>query len=325
MCSSHAAKLGGMGSSAMGVAMNAGVPALRGANDAKTSPVRPNALTIDVEEHFQVHNFEGVVRREDWDRQPSRVAANTRLLLRLLADYDVRATFFVLGWVAERHPELVREIGEAGHEIGTHGYAHQLIYRQTPGEFDEDIGRAVEALERADVPAPIGYRAPGFSITARSMWAPEILLKHGIEYDSSIFPLALHDRYGMRSASRFANRLPCGLWEFPLSTVRFAGQNWPVGGGGYFRLYPLWLTRVALRRLKEEGQPAVCYVHPWEFDPEQPRVSGAPLLSRFRHYQNLDQTERRLRALLEEFRFAPMRETFADRLSAGAFRPEAQA
>lgn len=296
----------------------------RGAG-GKTGVMRSNALTIDVEEHFQVHNLEGAVRREDWDRQPSRVVANTRLLLGLLADHDVRATFFVLGWVAERHPDLVREIGAAGHEVGTHGYAHQLIYRQTPAEFDDDIGRAVEAILRAGGPAPIGYRAPGFSITAQSMWATEILQKRGMLYDSSIFPLALHDRYGVRSASRFANRLPCGLWEFPPSTLRFAGQNWPVAGGGYFRLYPLWLTRFALRRLSREGQPAVFYVHPWEFDPGQPRVSGLSALSRFRHYQNLNLTERRLRALLAEFRFAPMREAFADRLSPRTARPEAQA
>ncbi|HET7292123.1 MAG TPA: XrtA system polysaccharide deacetylase [Vicinamibacteria bacterium] len=274
-----------------------------------------NALTIDVEEHFQVHNLARHFDRETWDLQPSRVVRNTRLLLRILAEYDVRATFFVLGWVAERHPALVKELAAAGHEVATHGYGHALIYDQTPTEFDEDIRRAVASIEAAGLPRPIGYRAPGFSITARSLWAPDILLGHGLRYDSSIFPTVAHDRYGMRGAERFAHRLPCGLLELPPSTVRMGRQNWPVAGGGYFRLYPLWVTKAALRRINAEGQPAVFYVHPWEFDPDQPRVRGVSLLKRFRHYQNLDKTERRLRALLTEFRFAPMREVFAERIA----------
>jgi polysaccharide deacetylase family protein (PEP-CTERM system associated) len=277
-----------------------------------------NALTIDVEEHFQVHNFTGAIGRETWDWQPSRVVTNTARLLHILAEHDARATFFVLGWVAERHPTLVKAIAEAGHEVASHGYDHALIYEQSRAEFDGDIQRAIEAIEAAGVPRPIGYRAPGFSITARSLWALEVLLKHGIRYDASIFPLVAHDRYGMRDASRFANRLACGLWEFPPSTVRWAGQNWPAAGGGYFRLYPLWVTRMALRRINAEGQPVVFYIHPWELDPGQPRVTGVPLLGRFRHYQNLDKTEQRLRALLDEFRFAPLREVFADELSADA-------
>ena len=276
-----------------------------------------NALTIDVEEHFQVHAFEQVIRRADWDGYPSRVVANTRRVLRLLADRGVRATFFVLGWVAERHPELVREIAAAGHEIGTHGYWHELIYRQTADEFAADLRRSIQAIERASQGVrPAGYRAPAFSVTRQSLWALDVMREHGIQYDSSIFPLAAHDRYGINSADRFANKVRDDLWEFPVSTVRLGRQNWPVAGGGYFRLFPLWITRQAIRRINAEGRPAVVYLHPWEFDPEQPRVAKAPPLSRFRHYVNLGKTESRLRALLQEFQFGTMREAFAAQLAA---------
>lgn len=278
-----------------------------------------NALTIDVEEHFQVHAFETVVARPAWDRYPSRVVANTRRILALLAEYKVRATFFVLGWVADRSPELVREIAAAGHEIATHGYWHELIYRQTPAEFAADLGQSLDAIGRALAGCkPAGYRAPAFSITKQSLWALDVLRDHGLVYDSSIFPLAAHDRYGINNAQRFANQMEGGLWEFPVSTVRLGKQNWPVAGGGYFRLFPLWLTRQAIRHLNEQGRPAVIYLHPWEFDPEQPRVPGAPLLSRFRHYVNLGKTESRLRALLSEFAFAPMCDVFASYLEIGS-------
>lgn len=278
-----------------------------------------NVLTIDVEEHFQVHAFERVIDRADWERMPSRVVANTQRILRLLAESDVRATFFVLGWVADRHPALVAEIAGAGHEIGTHGYWHELIYRQTPAEFADDLRRSIAAIERA-VPGVrlLGYRAPAFSITQRSLWALDVLREQGLHYDSSIFPLAAHDRYGIADADRFASQPRAGLWEFPASTVRIAGRNWPVAGGGYFRLYPLTLTRQAIQQLNREGQPAVVYLHPWEFDPEQPRVAGAPLLSRFRHYVNLRHTGDRLRALLHEFPFGPMCEVFHERLAGEA-------
>lgn len=276
-----------------------------------------NALTIDVEEHFQVHAFEKVISRADWDGYPSRVAANTRRILRLLADQGVRATFFVLGWVADRQPELVREIAAAGHEIGTHGYWHELIYRQTADEFAADLHRSMQAIDRAARGVRLaGYRAPAFSITRQSLWALDILRQHGLQYDSSIFPLAAHDRYGIGDADRFANQVRDGLWEFPVSTVRLGKQNWPVAGGGYFRLFPLWITRQAVRRINAEGRPAVVYLHPWEFDPDQPRVARAPRLSRFRHYVNLGKTESRLRALLQEFQFGTMREAFAAQLEA---------
>ena len=274
-----------------------------------------NALTIDVEEHFQVHGFETVVDRAAWDQYPSRVVDNTRRVLRLLEESQVRATFFVLGWIADRYPDLVKEIAASGHEIGTHGYWHRLIYRQTSEQFTADLRRSLDAIARAlKGPPPAGFRAPAFSITKRSLWALEILRDHGLIYDSSIFPLVAHDRYGIGDADRFANKTRCGLWEFPVSTVRLGKQNWPVAGGGYFRLYPLSVTRWAIRRLNAEGHPAVMYLHPWEFDPDQPRIPGVPWTSRFRHYVNLRKTESRLRALMGEFNYAPMREVFGGHL-----------
>jgi polysaccharide deacetylase family protein (PEP-CTERM system associated) len=277
-----------------------------------------NALSIDVEDYFQVHALEGVVHRADWDSYPSRVEANTRRVLRVLADSHVRATFFVLGWVAERFPHLVVEIAAAGHEVATHGYWHELIYRQTPQEFAADLSRSLQALRSAlatggDTTAAVpvlGYRAPSFSIVRDSLWALDVLRDYGLCYDSSIFPLVAHDRYGIANANRFAHRLANGLWELPVSTVHLAGRNWPVAGGGYFRLYPYWLTCKGIRRINAEGHPAVVYLHPWEFDPHQPRISGVGAVSRFRHYVNLAQTEARFRRLLQDFPFAPMAEVF---------------
>jgi polysaccharide deacetylase family protein (PEP-CTERM system associated) len=278
------------------------------------SPIR-NALTIDVEEHFQVHAFETVVDRSAWDHYPSRVVANTHRILRLLAEYNVRATFFVLGWVADRYPDLVKKIATSGHEIATHGYWHELVYRQTLDEFAADLSQSLDAIGQAyNGLQPAGYRAPAFSITKQSLWALDVLRDHSITYDSSIFPLVAHDRYGMNNANRFANKMCDGLWEFPVSTVRLGKQNWPVAGGGYFRLFPLWITRQAIRHLDTQGHPAVIYLHPWEFDPDQPRIPNAPLLSRFRHYVNIHKTESRLRALLNEFEFAPLCEVFASYL-----------
>lgn len=276
-----------------------------------------NALTIDVEEHFQVHAFETVVARSAWDSYPSRVVANTQRILRLLADHDLRATFFILGWIADRYPELVREIAAQGHEIATHGYWHELVYRQTPAEFAADLRQSLDAIVRACGLQPAGYRAPAFSITKQSLWALDIICENNLKYDSSIFPLAAHDRYGISNANRFASQMHGGLWELPVSTIRLGNQNWPVAGGGYFRLYPLWLTRQAIRHLNACGYPAVIYLHPWEFDPDQPRIPNAPRLSRFRHYVNIDKTESRLRALLSEFQCGPLSTVFAGCLEAG--------
>ncbi|CCI37391.1 XrtA system polysaccharide deacetylase [Microcystis aeruginosa] len=275
-----------------------------------------NALTFDVEDYFQVESFTDIVSREDWSQYPIRVVENTQRILNLLREYKTHATFFVLGWVADRYPELVQEIAADGHEIATHGYWHQLIYRQTPEEFATDLENSLEAIQKAlGSYSVVGYRAPVFSITNQSLWALDILQKHGIKYDSSIFPVAVHDRYGISNADRFANEIGEGLWEFPPSTVQLGKRNLPVAGGGYFRLFPLPLTRWAIRQINAEGQPAVIYLHPWEFDPEQPRISGASLLSRFRHYLNLEQTESRLRKLLEEFQFGSMSQVFSPQLS----------
>lgn len=286
-----------------------------------------NALTIDVEEYFHAHAYERVIDRASWDRLPSRVAANTRRVLDVLRAADTRATFFVLGWVAERHPDLVREIAAGGHEIATHGHAHELLYRQTRDEFAADLARATAALRAATGGAEpiLGYRAPAFSLTDESRWALDVLHEHGFRYDSSLLPLAnghgTHHstlrggkRYGLSGATRFAARLG-GLWEFPVSTVRFGGRNWSVAGGGLFRLLPLWVNRRMIDRINAEGQPAVVYLHPWEFDPQEPEVPGAPPLARFRHRVNLDKTEGRLRRLLAERRFAPVREVFAAELA----------
>jgi polysaccharide deacetylase family protein (PEP-CTERM system associated) len=285
-----------------------------------------NALSIDVEEYFQAHAYEEVIAPSAWDRLPARVVPNTRRLLALLAEHRTRATFFVLGWVADRHPELVREIVAAGHEVGSHGYAHQLVYRQTPAEFADDLARSLLAIGRAagDDHAPAGYRAPGFSLTDDSLWALDVLRAHGIRYDSSVQPVAPRNgsglrggkRVGVSGAGRFAARLGA-LWEFPVSTLRLGGRNWPVAGGGYFRLLPLWVTRQAIARINAEGHPAVVYLHPWELDPEEPEVSHASALSRFRHRLNLDKTEARLRRLLAGGEFGPLREVFAAELAAG--------
>jgi len=273
-----------------------------------------NALSIDVEDYFQVHAFEKVISRSDWSQYAPRVVKNTHRVLEILADCDTKATFFVLGWVADSFPELVRDIAAGGHEVATHGYSHELIYRQTPQEFEADLKKSLAAIQKAAPVSVWGYRAPAFSITNQSLWALEILKKNGLRYDSSIFPLAAHDRYGIPDAQRFAHRTEPGIWEFPVSTVRLARWNLPVAGGGYFRLYPAWLTRWAIRHLNRGGHPAVVYLHPWEFDPEQPRIQNASLLSKFRHYVNLPHTEKRLRRMLKEFQFAPIREVFASQL-----------
>ena len=278
-----------------------------------------NALTIDVEEYFQAHAYAKVIDRSDWERIPGRVVANVRRLLALLAEHGTRATFFVLGWVADRHPELVREIAAAGHEVGSHGYAHQLVDRQAPEEFAADLARSLAAIGRAlgQPGALLGYRAPGFSLTARTLWALDILRAQGIRYDSSLQPMLTRRGNGAYGASRFATRLNAGLWEFPVSTVRLAGWNCPVAGGAYFRLLPLWVTRRPIDRINAEGRPAVVYLHPWEMDPEEPDVPGAPLPARARHRLNLGRTEARLRSLLGERAFGPLCEVFAAELGKG--------
>ncbi len=270
-------------------------------------------MTVDVEDYFQVSAFDGVVSRSSWERMESRVGVNTRRLLDIFSEHGTSATFFVLAWVAERHPGLVREIAARGHEIASHGYGHQLVYELTPSEFRADIRKARRLLEDAAGQEVRGYRAPSYSITRRSLWALDVLIEEGYTFDSSIFPIH-HDRYGIPGTPRHPHVLRCGagaLIEVPPSTVRVGSMTLPVAGGGYFRLLPYGWTRWGLTRLNEiEKRPAIFFLHPWEIDATQPRLPASGL-SRFRHYRNLDRTEPRLRRLLGDFRFGPMRGVLA--------------
>ena len=271
-----------------------------------------NALTIDVEDYFQVQAFADVISPNQWGRYPRRVERNTYRLLELLERSRARATFFILGWVAEQCPALVRDIFNAGHEIGSHGYGHQMITYGDQKKFRSDVSRATSVLEDKISAKLRCFRAPSYSITAKTLWALEILAELGFEYDSSIFPVH-HDFYGIPNAPRFLHYrlLSTGarLLEFPPSTVRISANNFPVGGGGYFRLLPYNFTAWAIRRINQrENQPALVYLHPWEIDPDQPRIAGG-WRSRFRHYQNLKTTETKLSRLLDEFSWAPISET----------------
>ena len=272
-----------------------------------------NAFTVDVEDYYHVSGFADRIAPADWDGYESRVVPNTRRILELLDACSVRATFFVLGWVADRFPQLIREIHRGGHELGCHSYSHRLVYEMTPDEFRKDLRRARQVVEDVAATPVLAYRAPSFSITERSLWALEILAEEGFEYDSSIFPIH-HDRYGIPGAERFPHRIDCrsgSLVEFPPSVCRIGKLNAPVGGGGYFRLYPAALTERWLARINSRyNQPFMFYVHPWEFDPDQPRLPGSRR-SRFRHYLNLDKTEQRTRRLLQRFRFGTMTEALA--------------
>jgi polysaccharide deacetylase family protein (PEP-CTERM system associated) len=274
-----------------------------------------NALTFDVEEYFHAEAFARVLRPEEWPGLESRVVATTQRLLDVLDRERVRATFFVLGWVAERQPSLVREIASLGHEVGCHGFGHQMIPRLTRDEFERDVTRAKAALEDATGRPVIGYRAPTFSVMRETLWSLDVLCEAGFRYDSSIFPI-VHDRYGIPDAPRFPHRMkaPGGaeLAEFPMSTVLILGRRVPVAGGGYFRLFPYSFTRRAIARINtREGQPAMIYLHPWEIDPEQPRLPVGPL-TRFRHLVNVRKTEARLGRILADFNCAPAAEVLAE-------------
>jgi polysaccharide deacetylase family protein (PEP-CTERM system associated) len=268
-----------------------------------------NALTFDVEEYFHAEVFASVVHPDDWPSLPSRVGESTHRILDLLGRRNVTATFFVLGWVAERHPDLVREIRARGHEIACHGYAHKMISDMSRDDLRDDVRRARRTIEDA-IGAPVaGYRAPTFSIIRETLWALDMLAEEGFSYDSSIFPIH-HDRYGIPDAPRFPHRinLPAGgeLVEFPITTLEVAGQRLPFSGGGYFRLLPYPLIRSAIRRVNHrERMPAIVYLHPWELDARQPRL---PIrgLSRVRHYLNLAHTAEKLDRLLAEFAFGPV-------------------
>jgi polysaccharide deacetylase family protein (PEP-CTERM system associated) len=272
-----------------------------------------NALTIDVEDYFNVSGFESHIKFEDWDKFEGRVEVNTDKLLTILREVNVKATFFVLGWIAEKYPKLVGRIHGEGHEIASHGYAHRLVYKQTETEFREDLKRSKGFLEDSIGDRVIGYRAPSYSIVKSSLWAHDILMEEGFLYDSSIFPIR-RDRYGIPNGNRFPylihgknNR---AILEFPLSTVSILNTNIPVAGGGYLRLFPYRFIKWGLKRINEkESQPTVIYLHPWEIDTNQPRLHGS-FLSRFRHYVCLNKMEQRLKFLLCDFKFHTLKDLY---------------
>ena len=261
-----------------------------------------NAMTVDVEDYFQVSAFEGKIRRDEWDQRECRVQRNTERILAMFDDYGVNATFYMLGWVAERYPQLVKQIVDAGHELASHGYGHVRVVHQTPGEFRQDITRTKQLLEDISGQTVIGYRAASYSIGSGNLWALEELGEAGYRYSSSIYPIK-HDLYGMPEAPRFPFRLrEGGILEIPVTTVTIGQRKIPCGGGGYFRLYPYPLSRWAIRRVNRRDQQAsMFYFHPWEIDPDQPRVAGISMKTRFRHYLNLNRMEGRIRSLLADF------------------------
>jgi polysaccharide deacetylase family protein (PEP-CTERM system associated) len=280
-----------------------------------------NALTIDVEDYFQVNAFAGHIRRDQWDTYPLRVDGNTRRILDMLDHFSIKATFFILGWIAKRLPALIKEIQRRGHELACHGYGHELIYCIGPRAFRDDVRRSKQLLEDQCGEKINGYRAPSYSITGKSLWALDILVEEGFSYDSSIFPV-LHDTYGIPDSQRFPYTIQTGsgcLVEFPLTTLplKLGWKNirLPIAGGGYLRFFPVELIKWGFERINiKEKQPVVLYFHPWEIDPAQPRIN-AGMKSRFRHYLNLNKTEGKLREILSELQFG----TMSSVLGIGAF------
>jgi len=289
-----------------------------------------NALSIDVEEYFQVTAFNGDVPYETWDSYEPRVHAATETVLSILAEYNTKATFFIVGWVARKHPGIVKAIQKEGHEIACHGYAHREISEQTPDTFRKDLRLARSILEGITGKPVRGYRAPTFSITEGTLWALDILIEEGFQYDSSVFPIR-HDRYGMPKAERFPSVIRssngCELLEFPMSTVRLMGMNLPFAGGGFMRLLPLGFISRVIDRINRRGQPVIVYVHPWEFDPDQPRMHASPVTT-FRHYHNISVMNTKFERLLSTHNFAPVCEVLdrcervASPLTAEATREE---
>jgi polysaccharide deacetylase family protein (PEP-CTERM system associated) len=270
-----------------------------------------NALTIDVEDYFQVSAFEGCVARGQWNRLPSRIEHNVERIVQLFGTYEIKATFFTLGWIAEHFPQVVRQIADAGHEIASHGYQHIRISDQSSKQLWQDVIRSKKLLEDVTGQSVLGYRAASFSIGSENLWALNVLEESGYRYSSSIYPIN-HDLYGMPEAPRFPFRLhEGGLLEIPISTIKIMGRNLPCGGGGYFRLVPYSMFSWAMRRInKTENQSNVFYFHPWEIDPQQPRLNGASFKSRFRHYVNLNKMEARLKQLLSDFNWERMDRVF---------------
>ncbi len=273
-----------------------------------------NAMTVDVEDYYQVSAFEGVVDRARWNDHESRVVRNTRVVMDVLAARNVRGTFFTLGWVADRHPELLREIVARGHELASHGYEHRLLTSFTPETFRADLKRAAAAIESACGTRVRGFRAPSFSVGTGNLWVFDVLREEGYLFSSSVFPVR-HDRYGIPDFPRHPVVLTGAdgrtIWEFPMTTKRVFGRNLPVAGGGWMRLLPGAVMRRALRGENEAGSPTIVYLHPWELDPEQPRIAAAPWKARFRHYLNLGRMRDRLDRLLATFRYGTVSEVLA--------------
>jgi polysaccharide deacetylase family protein (PEP-CTERM system associated) len=276
-----------------------------------------NALTIDVEDYFQVSAFAPYIRRSEWDKRECRVERNVGRILDMLAEQNTHATFFTLGWIAQRYPHLVRRIAEAGHEVASHGYGHERVSDLTPEDFAQDIRAAKHLLEDLSGAAVTGYRAPSFSIGQGNLWALDVLQQEGYRYSSSIYPIQ-HDHYGMPDAPRFAHRIREDLIEVPPTTLRMFNRNLPSSGGGYFRLFPYALSRWMLRQVNQnDQQPAIFYFHPWEIDAAQPRVDGIDARTRFRHYVNISRMEQRLKRLLQDFQWGRMDHIFLKQAHSG--------
>jgi len=279
-------------------------------------PVQPivNAMTIDVEDYFQVSALAPYIARSEWDKTDCRIERNVERVLSMLDESGARATFFALGWIATRYPQCIRRIVENGHELASHGSDHHRATDQCENAFLADVRAAKHILEEIASVEVKGYRAPSFSIGHENPWAFDCLERAGYRYSSSVYPIR-HDHYGMPDAPRFSHRVRCGLLEVPVTTMRLFDRNWPAGGGGYFRLMPYSMSRWLLKRVNEcDGQPAIFYFHPWEIDADQPRVPGLDVKTRFRHYLNLHRTEQRLRRLLADFKWGRVDEVFASLL-----------
>ena len=282
------------------------------ARSAAAATTIVNALSIDVEDYFQVSAFAPHVRRGEWDAMECRVERNIDCILELLSAAGAKATFFTLGWVAERYPDLVRRIADNGHELASHGFAHRRATEQTADEFRADIALAKAILEDIGGREVRGYRAPSFSIGTSNPWAFDAIIEVGYRYSSSLYPIR-HDHYGVPDAPRFAHQVRPGLLEVPAATVRLFAANWPAGGGGYFRLLPYAVSRWSLRRINaRDGKPAMFYFHPWELDPDQPRIDGPGLKTRFRHYLNLHRMAPRIARLLRDFHWDRADRVFLD-------------
>lgn len=266
-----------------------------------------NAFSVDLEDWFCVNNLSHIINKNDWEKQELRVEKNTEKLLTLFKKFNIKVTFFILGWIAEKVPELIESIDKEGHEIATHGYSHSLLTEITPDFFKQDLRKAIAITKSITNKDILGFRAPSFTITNKTLWAIDIMKDEGIKYDSSVFPISFHPDYGISNASLKIFEIKEGITEVPLSVVEIFGKRIPCSGGGYFRLYPYKFTKWLINKCNKQGRPVIFYLHPWEIDPGQPKIN-LPIIKRFRHYNNLNKTDGRLEKLLMDFEFAPVKE-----------------